>query len=269
MISRRELCAHFTTYHQSDDVVLSNVCYHLRFTDVLTVSKNGNAVADRLAFVELMGDEQNCDALALELEHQLQQIIDLAARQRRSRLVHDDQLCLTVDCTGDLYQLSLAHAVLGHRGIQLDIGQTDVVESGTRTLSFLCPVDEHTLLDLVAQIHVLDNAQDRDITQLLVNDGNTLLIRIGNRLVFDLLALPPNFAAFRLVDTDDGLNHCRLTCAIFAEQQVDLTALDRQINVAECYNAWEHLGNVFHFQQDIAFVFRHPFILLLMGILEI
>ena len=65
----------------------------------------------------------------------------------------------------------------------------------------------------------------------------------------DWLSHPEHLAALRLVDTNDGLNHGRLACAVLAKQQMDLSLLNGQVDVVQCYNAGEYFRDFAHFQQ--------------------
>ena len=60
------------------------------------------------------------DAFACELAHDLEQRVALRGRQRRGRLVHDEDACIERQCPGDLDELLLADAQAGNPGVRRD-----------------------------------------------------------------------------------------------------------------------------------------------------
>ena len=95
--------------HQPDNVVDCDL-RHIAARDVPAVAEDGVAITDRLHFVQLVRYVDDADALGLQIADDLVQLIDLAATERRRRLVHDDELGVHGERLGDLDHLLLGDA---------------------------------------------------------------------------------------------------------------------------------------------------------------
>ena len=73
---------------------------------------HGDLVGDGEHLVELVGDEDEGEALVLELAQVAEELVDLLRHQHRGRLVEDDDLGAAVEDLEDLHALALADAEL-------------------------------------------------------------------------------------------------------------------------------------------------------------
>ncbi|MFC0401149.1 lantibiotic dehydratase C-terminal domain-containing protein [Paraburkholderia rhizosphaerae] len=73
-------------------VVLDRTLRHL-----LTVAQHDHFAANRIAFVELVADEQHRHAVRAQIGKHRDQIVDFLLRERRGRFVHDHELRLAGD----------------------------------------------------------------------------------------------------------------------------------------------------------------------------
>ena len=68
-----------------------------------------------------MADEHDGDTAVTQLTDCFEQSVNLFLGQSRSRLIHDDQLCIKKKCTTDGNQLLVSNAELAHSGVQINI----------------------------------------------------------------------------------------------------------------------------------------------------
>ena len=92
--------------HQADELRLGDRGDR-PVADLLAVAQADEVVGDAEDLVELVGDEDDRAALGLELRDDAEEVVDLVGRQRRGRLVHDDDLRLVRERAGDLDQVLL------------------------------------------------------------------------------------------------------------------------------------------------------------------
>ena len=86
----------------------------------LAVAQDGDAVGDAQRLLQRMADEDDRHAARLEPPHQGEEMALLLGRQRRRRLVEDDDLGIVVDGAGDLDHLPLGGAERGDRCRRID-----------------------------------------------------------------------------------------------------------------------------------------------------
>ena len=98
-------------------------------------------VGDLLDLVELVADDDRRDALPLEVQDQVEQVIGVLVVERRRRLVEDEQLDALRQRLGDLDELLLADADVHDLGGRVLL-QTDAREQLRRLQVGLVPVDE-------------------------------------------------------------------------------------------------------------------------------
>ena len=97
---------------------------HVLGQDVLAVPHDGDAVAQLKQLLQLVGHEEDCNALVPELSDGRHQLADLLLAQRRCRLVHDDELGVLGHRLGDFDHLLKADAQLAALFSGIDLGMT-------------------------------------------------------------------------------------------------------------------------------------------------
>ena len=88
--------------------------------------------------VELVRDEQDREALGLELAEVVEELVDLLRHEHGRRLVEDDDLGAAVEHLEDLDALALADAEVGDQGVRVDVeavGVGDLAGSRARAAS--------------------------------------------------------------------------------------------------------------------------------------
>ncbi len=85
-----------------DDVVLVNRA------DELALQHHGDAIGEIGHVVDVMADQEDADALGLELHDQVANLLGLGRPERGRRLIHDEDLGVEVHGPGDRHRLALA-----------------------------------------------------------------------------------------------------------------------------------------------------------------
>ena len=90
--------------HEFTDVGVGDVAR----TDIGAVAQHGDAIGDRKNLVEAMADIDDADAALLEAAHDVEQTRHVAFRQRRGRLVHDEDARVMRQSAQNLDALTVA-----------------------------------------------------------------------------------------------------------------------------------------------------------------
>ncbi len=108
LVEGRDLASH----HQPDDGVGAD----LRLVErphQRAVAQHRDPIAKRIHFIHAMRDIDDGKTIGTQLADQGKQPLALAGRQRRRRLIHDQDLRPGVQRTRDLHQLALPHGQMG------------------------------------------------------------------------------------------------------------------------------------------------------------
>ena len=105
--------------HHFDDVVFRQALDVAGGRYIAAVAKNGDAVADIKGLVHAVRNIDNADALGFQIADDLVKLLDFLLRQRRSRFVHDNDLCIVRNSTGDFHHLLLCDAKLADRHMRI------------------------------------------------------------------------------------------------------------------------------------------------------
>ncbi len=236
--------------HAADDAVLvDHVLLHVEGLDGLAVAQDRDRVGDLLDLVELVADDDRADALALEPDDQVEQVLRVALVQGCGRLVEDQQPDRLVQRLGDLDELLLADAdVLDLRaGV---VAQADAVQQFGRLLLRLAPVDDAAAVQFAAEEDVLGDGQLGDERELLVDDRDAGGLALADVAEPHHLALVDDVAlvAAERVDARQHLHQRRLAGAVLADDRVDLAGLHLDRHVVQRLDAGELLADGAHLE---------------------
>ena len=227
--------------HQLDDLCLGESRRGAGARQV-AVAQDRDLVGDLQHLFQLVGDKDDGDAFAPDLEQQLEQIVRLVAGQRGGRLVQDQKAGICREGPGDHDQLFLGGAQpADHRaGRQIQSDQVDVA------LSFLLqalPVDgapPGKALDLVEHDVFGDGALGDDLDFLAHQvDLPVQGILVGAQV--HRLAVDEHRAVVGRVDAADNLDERALARAVFAHDGMDLSRQEFHGDVMQR----PHAGEIF------------------------
>ena len=158
---------------------------------------------------------------ALQPLDQREEMMLLLGRQRRGRLVEDDDLGIVVHGPGDLDHLLLPGSESGDESRRVDMEVQRLQELLAGDVDAAKPVEAPG----VGQIDVLGDRQRRDQARLLIDHRDAAPQRLGRRPQFRLLPIDPDFARSRLNHAGQHLGKRGFSRAIFAEQSMHLAAV--------------------------------------------
>ncbi len=209
-------------------------------------------VRDLLDLVELVADDDARDALGLQPDDQVEQVLRVVLVQGRGGLVEDEQLDVLVQRLRDLHELLLADADVLDLRVRV-VTQADAGEQVLGTQLRGGPVDGAEAAGLVAEEQVLGDRELRDQRELLVDDHDAGLLGLLDVREADFLALEDDLAGVGAVRVDAGedLHQGRLAGTVLAADRVDLAGTDVERDLRECLHTRELLGDRPHLEDGL------------------
>ena len=162
-VNLRVIVGHFTANHHGYHLIDGDVLNVYRI-DVLAIAEDGQTIANLHNFFQSVGDVNDCYALLFQSVDDLEQAGNFLFSQRRSRLVHDDDVAVERERLCNLDHLHLTYAQRGYLCLFRNI-RMDAVQQLTRLAVHGLPVDLPAGLGrLTAHEDVLRN---REVFQLI------------------------------------------------------------------------------------------------------
>ncbi len=239
----REHLGDLAANHQLDDFVARNI-RSLVLTNESPVAEDRHLVGDLEQLVHFVGDVDDARALGLERADDPEQVLDLAFRQRRGWLIHDQDVGIVRDGLGDLDHLPVGDREVAHFRFRIE-GNVEALEQLPCAPSHLLMAHEaEGVQRLAADPDVLSDGHVIHQVELLMDHGDAVLESIEGRRQLDLLPLQFEGAGIGRVDPGDDLHQRRLARAVLAHERMDVTALQPERHVVEREHAGEGLPNV-------------------------
>ena len=226
--------------HAADEIVDGDIA-DVHGRDRLAVAHDGGAVRDLHRFFQTVRDINDSHTFGLQLCDGLEELCGFFIGQRRGWLVHDDDLGLMIQCLCDLDHLLLRNAETADPASDVDI-HLQRIDNGLRVAVDVLPVDARGVFHRKrAEEDVFRNAQLRNKIELLIDDADAKLLRLSRRVDLDGLAVEDDLAGILLICAGQNFHKRGFPCAVFAQQRVDLAALNAEADVVERQNAREPL----------------------------
>ena len=225
--------------HHLDDGVLRGVgqkplAHHL------AVAEDGVAVGDAENLIELVADEEDRLALALQEFDEQKELLDLLGRECGGRLVHDDDLRVDRHGARDRDEVLVGDAEVAQPRVGVDVAGMHRVEHFARVGAHGLPVDRAEAgARRVAEKDVLGHREVVEQHGLLVDGGDAVLEGLVGAGKMDGLAADADLAGVGLVDAGEDLHQRRLAGAVLADQRGDLAGIERQADIVERAHAGE------------------------------
>jgi hypothetical protein len=96
--------------------------------DCAAVAEDRDPVADLEDFIEVMGHENDCDAVCPDPGDKFEETLGFPFRQRGGRFVEDQNLAFGLQCPRDFNKLPVGDAKGAHGSFDIDISQPDGVQ---------------------------------------------------------------------------------------------------------------------------------------------
>ncbi len=191
----------------------------------LAVAQHGGAVADALHLFQTVADVEDGAALGAQLEKRFEETVGLLRRQHRSRLVEDDEPGVLQEGADDLDALALADREIGHMGIGVERQAVGMGEFGGAGRDI---GERHGVVQ--RQRDVFGDRQRLEQGKVLEDHADAELARSAWTCDPHRLALPADLAARRRQNAEQHLDEGRLARTVFAQQGVDFTGADIEID---------------------------------------
>ncbi|KNY17967.1 hypothetical protein AKG11_06615 [Shinella sp. SUS2] len=135
-----------------------------------------------------MGNVDDADALGRQGTDRVEEHLRFAFADGRCRLVHDQDVAAPADRLGDLDELRLGNGEIAQPGADRDV-KLEAREDILGLRAHAPVVDEETAAPLLpAEIEVLGHGHVEKRAELLCDDGDACIERVGRRSEFDLPA---------------------------------------------------------------------------------
>jgi hypothetical protein len=238
--------------HRADDPFRVDVAHHGLAGD-LAVTQYGDVIADPHQLFQPVRDIDDGDTLRLQFRDDLEEDFDFGRRQRRGRLVHDQDTGIERHRLGDLDQLLLAdRQVLDHR-LGADAG-IQPIEEGVRLFDLRLVIDaENAALDFAGGEDVFRHRHVGEEVELLEDHPDAVRLRVRRAVEGDGLAVENDAAERRALDAGDDLHQRRFAGAVLADQHVDRAAAQLEIRTLDGDDAGIDLRHLFEAQDDVVF----------------
>ena len=228
----REEIVERAPHHQADDLAVRKLGRRTR-GDVAPVSENGDDVGDRAHLLEAMTDVDDGNTTLAEAAYGGEEVLDLVGRERRRRLVHDQDACARRECLRDLEQLPVGDAQPPYRSVRPELG-AELQKDTPRLRAHRAPVDGvQVVARMPAGEHVFCHRKVLEDGRLLVhgNDAEP----VGNLRVADPLrrVVDQDLAVVGLDDAGQDLYQRRFARSVLAYECVNRRGPDRKAHVGD------------------------------------
>ncbi|GAA3232320.1 hypothetical protein GCM10020216_051580 [Nonomuraea helvata] len=211
--------------------------------DVPRVAEDGDALADLVHLVEVMGDVHHRDALLAQRAHAGEQPLDGRAVEPGGRLVEDDEPGAERQRAGDLHELALLDGQVTGQRLRVDVHLVRL-QQFARPGPQRPPVDRGALGRLAVEEEVLRDRERRDDRGLLVDAGDALPPRVTVGEGGCRLSREQHLALIGRLEPGEDRHQGGLTRAVPADERVGLTLGDRDPRAVERYGRAEALDDV-------------------------
>ena len=245
-----------TTDHSGNDHIGGQL-FCFPGTDILTVAHDGHFVADAENFVHLVRDIDNRNALRLEIVHNPEQRLNLVLRQRRGRLVQNQNLAVCGDRLRDFHRLHLRHTQAAELRLRIKV-HTHALEKRRRVLVHFFMIDrgdqtQHLLDRVAAQEDILSDGPRRNRLEFLMHHGNAHFQCFHGVMDGNFFAVKEDFAFVHLIDAEHALHECGFSRAVFSHEGVNRAGAEAELRMIQSLYAREGFAHPAHLQQK----FRH------------
>ena len=229
--------------------------------DHLAVTHDRDLVGDPPDLVHLVRDVDDRGALVAEAAKDPEQPVDLLVAQRRGRLVQDDDLRLVRQRPGQLHHLDLRdRQVLGEHPWP-DV-EADPLEEPARRVRHLSLIDDRDPGKPAGreppEPDVLHHASGRDRMELLLDHRDACVEGGARGAERDLLPVEDDPPGVRLDQAEEAVHQRRLAGAVLADERVDRSATQAEVDVPERDDARELLVDAVQFERDVVWLLvRH------------
>lgn len=208
-------------------------------TDRGAPADDGDLVGDGEHLAQLVGDEDDRQALGLELAQVVEERVDLLRDEDRGRLVEDQRTGAAEEDLQDLDALTVGDTEVLHQDVR---AHPEAV--GVRDLLDLRPGPAADAVQLLAaEDDVLEDGEVVGEHEVLVHHADAAGDGVARVVEGDPLAVDGDGALVRLLHAVEDLHQRRLAGAVLAHEGVHRATANRDVDVVVGHDAWESLGD--------------------------
>ena len=242
--------------HHGDDVLIRGARDRVG-ADIVSIAQNGVAVADGHDLLETVRNINNSDPTLFYFQNLLEQNVHFLFGQRGRRFIHNNDLCVERQCSGDLKHLLLGNGKSADFLLRPQI-QPKRIEQLLCLFQHLLFVQKRELIlcNFFSQINIFGHRHGVDHQDFLMHEADTMTLGDFRAGDVNLFTVQNDRSGVCLVCAVEDLHQGRFAGAVFTQQGMDLTALYLQFYIVE--NLHTKKGEVYtlHFQH-ILVIFLH------------
>ena len=208
--------------------------------DHLAAPHDRHAVGQAHDLAQLVGDEDDRLVLALEHAQHLEQLVGLGRRQHRGRLVEHQDLGAAHQRLQDLDALLQADRQFADDGVGIDLEAVFAPEFAEPLADRARALGEQRAA-LGAEHHVFEHGERRHQHEVLMHHADAVADRLARGADSDRLAVDADLACVGFVEAVEDRHQRRFAGAVLADDAVDDSALDDEIDVVVGVNRAEAL----------------------------
>ena len=212
--------------------------------DLPAVAEHRHGVGDAQDVLDEMRDEDDAGAFVAQPPQGRKQALDLGRRQRRGRLVEDDDAGTREQDAGDLDQLLQADRQITeprHR-IDVDAEPCELLAGFARHAPPLHQAE--AIGRLGAKEDVFGHRQVGSDAELLVDHGDAGRVRVARRPETGFLSVQHKATGEFRMHAGDDLHQRAFSRAVFADETMDLAGIQREIDPTKSFDAAEALRDL-------------------------
>ena len=217
--------------------------------DHLAAPHDADLVGDRHDLAKLVGDEDDRLALVAQAAQDAEQMVRLGGRQNAGRLVEDQDVGLAVERLEDLDALLEAHGEVAHHRVRIDL-ELVILRKPRQFGARLGQRRPEQGAVLRAQDDVLENGEGLHQHEVLMHhadSGGDGRLAVGD---LDGPAIDADLAGIGVVEPVEDGHQRGFSRAVLADDAVDRSAADRQMDVLVGLNRAEALGDADEFDGE-------------------
>ena len=231
--------------HHFDDLVVGLRSGHIG-RDIGAVPEHGALVGELRDLVHAVRNEQERQPLLAQALEDDEHLGDVGRRQRRSRLVENENTRLAGQRLGDLHHLPARQRQILDQRHRMNVGRAGALERFLSEASLRAPVDQPEAARRIGDCDVVGDRKVGNERKLLEDADNAGAVGRGGRIEGDFRPVEHDASGVRRYDARQDLDQRRLARAVLAENGVNATREDDEVGVGERPHAAIALGYALH-----------------------
>ena len=208
--------------------------------DHLAAPHHRDAIGQRHDLAQLVGDEDDGLVLALEDAQHLEQLVGFGRRQHRRRLVEHEDFGAADQRLEDFNSLLQADRQFADNGVGID-DEAIFAAQFAKPLADRAGALGEQRAALGAEHHVFEHGERRHQHEVLMHHADAVADRLARGADSDRLAVDADFASVGFIEAVQNRHQRRFAGAVLADDAVDDSALDDEIDVVVGVNRAEAL----------------------------